>query len=373
MSKFIIEERPIVILPTLVRAFGFCEAAIIQKMHYFLDANMEKQRHIHDGKAWTYGTYADWERYLDNIFANSTIRKAVSALEKRGVLISTTALNEHPFDRTKWYSIDYDALKEIEAETVAAWAAKKAAEREAAEKTADEVAEAPDTAEQDDMPPDGEYICYQIANESATTRRMNPPSDSTSYKEHSGLHSGQHSGKHSGHGAPARDPAPREPSPKIPDPPPEPPAKPKRQSREEAFVAFVVERGVDEETARCWWQYRDGKPMTSKAWERHCAQADAAGISPQAAADYTAGRGWAGFYANSYLREMEELAQIRQRRSAPQGRVFDQAGNPQGGIVPAGMPATFGGTPMPAGRTSKMSQGLAALEELKAKIDRGEI
>lgn len=148
------------------------------------------------------------------------------------------------------------------------------------------------------------------------------------------------------------------PSPEIPDPPPEPPphAKPKRQSREEAFVAFVVERGVDEETARCWWQYRDGKPMTSKAWERHCAQADAAGISPQAAADYTAGRGWAGFYANSYLREMEELAQIRQRRSAPQGRVFDQAGNPQGGIVQAGMPQ---------GRTSQMSKGLAIIEQFK--------
>lgn len=146
--------------------------------------------------------------------------------------------------------------------------------------------------------------------------------------------------------------------PKFSDLPPEPPppAKPKRQSREEAFVAFVVERGVDEETARCWWQYRDGKPMTSKAWERHCAQADAAGISPQAAADYTAGRGWAGFYANSYLREMEELAQIRQRRSAPQGRVFDQAGNPQGGIVQAGMPQ---------GRTSQMSKGLAIIEQFK--------
>ena len=163
--------------------------------------------------------------------------------------------------------------------------------------------------------------------------------------------------------------------PKFSDLPPEPPppAKPKRQSREEAFVAFVVERGVDEETARCWWQYRDGKPMTSKAWERHCAQADAAGISPQAAADYTAGRGWAGFYANSYLREMEELAQIRQRRSAPQGRVFDQAGNPQGEIVPVGMLDAFGGVVLPVGRMSKMSQGLAALEEMKAKIDRGEI
>lgn len=168
-------------------------------------------------------------------------------------------------------------------------------------------------------------------------------------------------------GAPARDPAPREPSSEIPKPPP---AKPKRQSREEAFVAFVVERGVDEETARCWWQYRDGKPMTSKAWQRHCAQADAAGISPQAAADYTAGREWRAFYADGYLREMADT-ELARRQSAPQGRVFDQAGNPQGGIVPAGMLDTFGG--LPAGRTSKMSQGLAALEELKAKIDRGEI
>lgn len=295
VSKFIIEERPIVILPTLVRAFGFCEAAIIQKMHYFLDANMEKQRHIHDGKAWTYGTYADWERYLDNIFANSTIRKAVSALEKRGVLISTTALNEHPFDRTKWYSIDYDALKEIEAETVAAWAAKKAAEREAAEKTADEVAEAPDTAEQDDMPPDGEYICYQIANESATTRRMNPPSNSTSYKEHSGLHSGQHSGKHSGHGAPARDPAPREPSSEIPKPPP---AKPER------FDAWAVlsGMGVERKHFEAWMQARKRKrlssPIDEVALGAFLREIGKVGLTAHDAARMCAEKGWGSIEAN---------------------------------------------------------------------------
>lgn len=159
-------------------------------------------------------------------------------------------------------------------------------------------------------------------------------------------------------GAPARDPAPRAPSSEIPDPSPAPPhAKPKRQSREEAFVAFVVERGVDEETARCWWQYRDGKPMTSKAWERHCAQAEAAGITPQEAAEYTAGREWRAFYADGYLREKAdtELAR-RQSGPAPAGRVFDQAGNPQGGIVTAGMPQ---------GRTSQMSKGLAIIEQFK--------
>ena len=117
----------------------------------------------------------------------------------------------------------------------------------------------------------------------------------------------------------------------------------------------MVELGVDEETARCWWQYRDGKPMTSKAWERHCAQAKAAGITPQAAADYTAGREWRAFYADGYLREMADT-ELARRQSAPQGRVFDQAGTPQGGIVPAGMPQ---------GRTSQMSKGLAIIEQFK--------
>lgn len=311
MSKFIIEERPIVILPTLVRAFGFCEAAIIQKMHYFLDANMEKQRNIHDGKAWTYGTYADWERYLDNIFANSTIRKAISALEKRRVLISTTALNEHPFDRTKWYSIDYDALKEIEAETVAVWAAKKAAEREATEKAADGVAEAPDTAEQDDMPPDGEYICYQIANESATARQMNLPSDSNSYKEHSGIHSGQHSGKHSGLGARATPPA--EPPPPADRPPP---AKPPRFEPLAALLAL----GVDAQVAADWLAVRKAKraALTQTALDDVVAEAHKAGISVAEAVRICAVRGWQGFKASWDWRD-----------DKPQGRTFEHRGGQQ--------------------------------------------
>ena len=61
------------------------------------------------------------------------------------------------------------------------------------------------------------------------------------------------------------------PAPAEPDKP-----KPKRQSKADEFVAFVVARGVVEATARDWWQYRAGKPMTESAWQRHCTQAAAA-------------------------------------------------------------------------------------------------
>ena len=72
-----------------------------------------------------------------------------------------------------------------------------------------------------------------------------------------------------------------------PDPPPEPP-KPKRRTKADEFVAFVVARGVEEATARAWWPYHGGKEMSEYAWNRHCRQAEAAGISPQEAAAYAA-------------------------------------------------------------------------------------
>lgn len=153
---------------------------------------------------------------------------------------------------------------------------------------------------------------------------------------------------------------------------PEPP-KPKRQSKADEFVAFVVARGVDEATARDWWQYRAGKPMTESAWQRHCTQAEAAGISVQEASAFAAGKEWRAFYAEGYQREQSDLALARQvgQPFAVQGRTFDQQGREV--VQPAGVPSGFGAATMPPQRTSKVAQGIAVLEEMKEKIRRGEI
>ena len=157
----------------------------------------------------------------------------------------------------------------------------------------------------------------------------------------------------------------------APPAPPEPDQpKPKRRSKADEFVAFVVARGVDEATARDWWQYRAGKPMTESAWQRHCAQAEAAGISVQEAAAFAAGKEWRAFYAEGYQREQSDLALARQvgQPFAGQGYTFDQQGRE---VVQPGMPvAGFGGQPQ---RTSKMAQGISLLEELKDEIRRGEV
>ena len=160
----------------------------------------------------------------------------------------------------------------------------------------------------------------------------------------------------------------------APPAPPEPePPKPKRQSKADEFVAFVVARGVDEATARDWWQYRAGKPMTESAWQRHCTQAEAAGISVQEAAAFAAGKEWRAFYAEGYQREQSDLALARQvgQPFAGQGYTFDQQGREV--VQPVGVPSGFGAATMPPQRTSKVAQGIAVLEEMKEKIRRGEI
>lgn len=143
--------------------------------------------------------------------------------------------------------------------------------------------------------------------------------------------------------------------------PPEPvQSKPKRRSKADEFVAFVVARGVEEATARDWWQYRAGKPMTESAWQRHCAQAEAAGISVQEAAAFAAGKEWRAFYAEGYQREQVDLALARQVGQPPHGRVFDQQGRD---VVPGagtpGMPGGFGSVPQGG---SAISRGLAILD-----------
>ena len=153
---------------------------------------------------------------------------------------------------------------------------------------------------------------------------------------------------------------------------PEPP-KPKRQSKADEFVAFVVARGVDEATARDWWQYRAGKPMTESAWQRHCTQAEAAGISVQEAAAFAAGKEWRAFYAEGYQREQSDLALARQVGQPPHGRTFDQTGREVSPAARMPMAGGFGGATMPPQRTSKMAQGISLLEELKDEIRRGKV
>jgi uncharacterized phage protein (TIGR02220 family) len=110
LSKLLINESPVMIIPSLALKIGVNEAVVLQQIHYWL----MKSSHVMDGRKWIYNTYKEWQMQLP-FWSESTIKRAIKALERQGYLVSGN-FNRSKMDQTKWYSIDYEQLAELDRE-----------------------------------------------------------------------------------------------------------------------------------------------------------------------------------------------------------------------------------------------------------------
>lgn len=106
MSKLLINENPLVLLPSLAVKIGLNQAIVIQQIHYWLQASKTK---IND-KKWVYNTIDEWHEQFP-FFSRSTLERAISSLVKDGFLI-VEKLSGHKSDRTNYYTIDYIKLNQ---------------------------------------------------------------------------------------------------------------------------------------------------------------------------------------------------------------------------------------------------------------------
>ena len=110
MSKLLINEVPLMCLPSLAVKIGLNEALFIQQLHYWVD----RSKNIIDGRQWVYNTMADWSKQFP-FWSQKTLSRTISNLEKQKLVISDN-YNQKGYDRTKWYTIDYLALEQLEKE-----------------------------------------------------------------------------------------------------------------------------------------------------------------------------------------------------------------------------------------------------------------
>ena len=111
MSKLLIDERPLQCQPSLAKALGSAdEAIILQQLHYWIGRTNNIQS---DGQKWIYNSMTDWLKQFPWIKSRSTLSRYFDDLEKRGLVV-TGNFNKAKFDKTKWYRIDYDALSDLE-------------------------------------------------------------------------------------------------------------------------------------------------------------------------------------------------------------------------------------------------------------------
>lgn len=94
--------------PTIAVTLGLHEAIVLQQIHYWVQHNTKLGKHYHDGRCWTYNTYEQWQEQFP-WWSRRTIQRIISDLRGAGLVLCGN-YNRHKYDRTLWYTIDYDAF-----------------------------------------------------------------------------------------------------------------------------------------------------------------------------------------------------------------------------------------------------------------------
>ena len=117
MSKYLIEENPLILLPTLAKEIGLHEAIILQQLHYWIEhrgPDGRKYGQVVDGLRWIRNTAKNWMEGSFPFFSEAQVYRALKNLEDTKLILSRSDLNKIGYDRTKWYTIDYPILRQRE-------------------------------------------------------------------------------------------------------------------------------------------------------------------------------------------------------------------------------------------------------------------
>lgn len=93
MTNFLLDERPLLVMPKLATLIGLNESIVLQQVHYWLKGKEQ------------------WQEQFP-FWSIMTIRRTITKLENMGLLIAGN-YNTAGFDNTKWYSINYTALNRL--------------------------------------------------------------------------------------------------------------------------------------------------------------------------------------------------------------------------------------------------------------------
>jgi DnaD/phage-associated family protein len=138
-TRLLLDEEPLVVLPSLAASVGLNESIILQQLHYWL----ERSTHVYEGYKWVYNTYEEWQEQFP-FWSESTIRRIITKLEKLGLII-TGNFNRSKIDKTKWYRINYEKLAQLQDEQSTAQSDTSTAQNE---QTTDEIDSPPAQNEQ---------------------------------------------------------------------------------------------------------------------------------------------------------------------------------------------------------------------------------
>lgn len=112
MSMYLFDEQPIVGNKALARELGLNEALILQQINYWIEINKKSGNNYYEGRYWTYNSIRAWQENDFDYMSIDTVKRTFAKLEKLNYLLVGN-FNKDPRDKTKWYTINEEKLKEL--------------------------------------------------------------------------------------------------------------------------------------------------------------------------------------------------------------------------------------------------------------------
>ena len=107
MSKKLIDERAILLFPSLAKQIGINNAIFIQQLHFLCDISDELgYGKLYNNERWVYKTAQEWHDNDFPFWSVVTIRRIINSLHDQG-LIYAMYLDDDKWNRTLFYRINY--------------------------------------------------------------------------------------------------------------------------------------------------------------------------------------------------------------------------------------------------------------------------
>ncbi len=95
--------------PELAVEIGFNESLVLLQLEFLISIS----DHVIDGRVWTYQAYQDLKDRYFPWWSIATISRTMKSLEEKGLIVSGN-FNRAGFDRTQWYALNEDGLRQLE-------------------------------------------------------------------------------------------------------------------------------------------------------------------------------------------------------------------------------------------------------------------
>jgi hypothetical protein len=82
--------------------YGLQESILISNFEYWISKNIANNRHVYDGKTWTYNSVKAFTELFPYLSKNQ-LRRAIESLISQDVLVAGN-YNVSSYDRTSWYA-----------------------------------------------------------------------------------------------------------------------------------------------------------------------------------------------------------------------------------------------------------------------------